>query len=89
MAISETVHQLFSDFKRDYDSLRREVLYNILNEFGITIKLVRLIKMCLMNPIAQSGYVNIFWHFFLILRTVLGAKLYIYCVHTSMHVRLV
>jgi hypothetical protein len=42
-----TVHQLFIDFKKAYDSVRREVLYNILLEFGITKKLVRLIKMCL------------------------------------------
>jgi hypothetical protein len=38
---------LFIDFKKAYDSVRREVLYNILNEFGIPRKLVRLIKMCL------------------------------------------
>jgi hypothetical protein len=42
-----TVPQLFIDFKKAYDSVRREVLYNILIEFGIPRKLVRLIKMCL------------------------------------------
>ena len=41
------VHQLFIDFKKAYDSVRREVLCNILIEFGIPMKLVRLIKMCL------------------------------------------
>jgi len=44
---NEAVHQLFIDFKNAYNSVRREVLYNILNEFGIPMKLVRLIKMCL------------------------------------------
>jgi len=33
-------------FKKTYDLVRKEVLYNILIEFGIPIKLVRLIKMC-------------------------------------------
>jgi hypothetical protein len=42
-----TGHQLFIDFKKAYDSTKREVLYNILVEFGISKKLVRLIKMCL------------------------------------------
>jgi hypothetical protein len=41
------VHQLFIDFKKAYDSIKREVLYNILVEFGIPKKRVRLIKMCL------------------------------------------
>ncbi|KAJ4425827.1 hypothetical protein ANN_27453 [Periplaneta americana] len=42
-----TVHQLFIDFKKAYDSVKTEVLYNILIEFGIPKKLLRLIKMCL------------------------------------------
>jgi len=41
------VHPLFIEFKKAYDSVRREVLYNILIEFGVPKKLVRLIKMCL------------------------------------------
>jgi hypothetical protein len=44
---NETVHQLFEDFKKVYYSCRREVLYNILIEFGISMKLERLIKVCL------------------------------------------
>ena len=44
---NETVHQLFINFKKAYDSVRSEVLYNILIEFGILMKLVRLIKMSL------------------------------------------
>jgi hypothetical protein len=41
------VHQLSIDIKRAYDSVRREVLYSILIGFSISMKLVRLIKMCL------------------------------------------
>jgi hypothetical protein len=44
---NETVHYLFIDFKKAYDSVRREVLYNNLIEFGVPMKLVRLIKICL------------------------------------------
>jgi membrane protein CcdC involved in cytochrome C biogenesis len=32
---NETVHQLFIDFKKAYDSVRRGVLYNILIEFVV------------------------------------------------------
>jgi hypothetical protein len=40
--------KLFIDFKKDYDSVMREVLYNIFIESGVPIKLVvRLIKICL------------------------------------------
>jgi hypothetical protein len=42
-----TVHQLFLNFKKVYDSVKREVLYNIQLEFGIPKKQVKLIKMSL------------------------------------------
>jgi hypothetical protein len=44
---SEVVCQLFIGFKKAYDLLRREGLYNILIEFGIPMNQVRPIKMCL------------------------------------------
>jgi hypothetical protein len=42
-----TVHQLFIDFKMACNSVRREVWYNILISFGVVMKLVTLIEMCL------------------------------------------
>jgi hypothetical protein len=48
---------LFIDFKTAYDSVRREVLHNILTKFGIHKKPVRLIKMCL-NEAYGSGQVG-------------------------------
>jgi hypothetical protein len=44
---NKTVRQLFIDIKKAYDSDRREELYNILIEFGVPMKPIRLIKMCL------------------------------------------
>jgi len=44
---NEAVHQLFIDFKKAYDLIRKEVFYNIIMEFGIPMKLVRLIKIFL------------------------------------------
>jgi len=49
------VHQLFIDLKKAYDSVRREVLYNILIEFGSPMKLVRLIQMCLNETCSRDG----------------------------------
>jgi hypothetical protein len=47
MEYNETVHQLFVCFKKAYDTVRRELLHNILIEFGVPMELVRLISMCL------------------------------------------
>ena len=44
---NEEVNWLFIDFKKTHDSVRREVLYKILIEFGIPRKLVSFIKMSL------------------------------------------
>jgi hypothetical protein len=44
---NKTVHRVFIDFKKAYDSVRKEVMYSILIEFRVPMKLVRLITMCL------------------------------------------
>ena len=51
---NEAVHMLFIDFVKAYDSVRREVMYNILIRSGITKKLVRLTKMRWRKPISES-----------------------------------
>jgi hypothetical protein len=61
----ETVHQLFIDFKKAYDSARRELLYNILIKFGIPMKLVWLIKVCLNETHSKSIKINIYLKVFL------------------------
>jgi hypothetical protein len=45
--LNEAVHQLFMDFKETYDTVRSEVLYNILVVFGIPMKLIRLVNVYL------------------------------------------
>jgi len=37
---------MFLDSEKACDSMRREVFYSILIEFGIPLKIIRLIKMC-------------------------------------------
>jgi hypothetical protein len=54
---NKAVHQLFIDFTKAYNSVRRETLYNILIEFGIPKELVRLIKICL-KLTADSGWLR-------------------------------
>jgi hypothetical protein len=53
---NETVHQLFVDLKRAYDSVRREVLYIILIEFAVPMKLVTLIKVYLNETCSEVTY---------------------------------
>jgi hypothetical protein len=55
---NERVHHLFVDFKKAYDSVRRKVLYIILIEFGVPMKLVTLIKMRL-NKTCGKVFVGI------------------------------
>jgi hypothetical protein len=54
---SEREYQLFVHLKKAYGSVRREVFYSIVIEFGEHMKLVRLIKMCLnkMNNKVRIG----------------------------------
>jgi hypothetical protein len=55
---NEAVNQVFIDFKKAYDLVRREILY-VLIEFGIPKKQVRLIKMCLFKKKAEYGEARI------------------------------
>jgi len=43
---NEAVYQLFKELKKVYDSIRKGIRLNILTEFGIYKKQVRLTKMC-------------------------------------------
>ena len=45
MGIQQSSASALIDFKKAYNSIRMEVLYNILIEFGIPMKMVRPIKM--------------------------------------------
>jgi hypothetical protein len=45
------------DFKKAYDSVKRKVLYNILIEFGVPLKPVWLIKMCL-NEVYSKEHIH-------------------------------
>jgi hypothetical protein len=38
------IHQIFVDFQKAYDSIRRDILYAIMAYFGIPNKLIRLTK---------------------------------------------
>jgi len=51
---NKTVHQIFIDFKKAYDSGRKEVLYNTLTEFRIPMKVAGLIKQVSQWNLQQS-----------------------------------
>jgi sorting nexin-29 len=59
-----TVYHLFIDFKKAYDSVKREFLYNILLQFGISKKLVMLIKMCLNETYSELRVGKLFLIYF-------------------------
>ena len=57
------MHHLCMDFKKAKDSDRREFLYNILIQFGIPMKLLRLIKISLnetYNRVAIGKHLSCF-----------------------------
>jgi hypothetical protein len=58
---NETVHLLFMDFKKTCVSVKREVLYDILMECGVTMKLVRLMKICLNETYNEVCMGKYFW----------------------------
>ena len=43
------IHQIFVDFQKAYDSIRRDKLYAIRANFGITNELIRLTKASMGN----------------------------------------
>jgi len=53
MGIKRSRASALCRIQKAYDSVRREVLYNILIEFDIPMKLVRLIKMCLTEKFSR------------------------------------
>jgi len=63
---NKAVQELFIDFMKACDSVGKKVLYNILIEFGIPMKLVRLIKMCLNETYSRVWVGNFFLPCFLL-----------------------
>jgi hypothetical protein len=53
-----TVHHIMVHLKKGYESIRKDILYNILSDFGILMELVMLIKMCL-NDTHSNAWIHI------------------------------
>jgi hypothetical protein len=56
MELTGTVHQLFINFEKAYKLVRKEVLYNILIEFGVPMKLVLSMAIRSLKCVAQLKY---------------------------------
>jgi hypothetical protein len=63
---NEAVHLVFVDCKKTYDSIRREVLYNILIKFGVLMKLVMLITIYLNETYNKVHIGKYFFYNFII-----------------------
>lgn len=50
---NQEVHMLFIDFKKAYDSIHRNTLFNIMKELEIPSKLINLTRMCLEETYAK------------------------------------
>jgi hypothetical protein len=62
-----------------YDSVRREVLYNILIDFGVAMKLARVVKICL-NETYSKGRIGEYLSDTLIIKNSLNKEmLYRHC----------
>ena len=76
------MYQLFIDFKKAYDSVRTEVLLNILIEFGIHRKIVRLIKMCLNETFSRVRVGKHLFDMFPIKKILKKEKIHTHCFST-------
>lgn len=54
-----TIHQLFLDFKQAYDSIDRQALFGIMEEFGIPKKLINLTKATLTDTKCKVLILNV------------------------------
>ena len=50
------IHQLYIDYKQAYDTINRAELVEIMKEFEISMKLVRLVRMTLTNTNSKESY---------------------------------
>jgi hypothetical protein len=79
---NEAVHQLFIDFKKARVSVGKKVLYNFLIEFGVSMKLVWLIKMCLNGTYSEFLIGKYFSDSFPIQNSLHNEMLYHHCFST-------